>query len=165
MANRQKGRCRASRGFTLIELMIVVAIVSILAAIAYPSYQNAIRTARRADAMDAVLSLQNSLEKWRANHVSYAADAGDPDDAYADSIGAQVAAGSVGGHYSLALAGAGPTAYTLTVTAQGSQADDKNCAVDGVINNNMTLTVNAANPGGMKGTVADPTAAGNCWRN
>ena len=40
---------KINRGFTLVELMIVVAIVAILAAIGYPSYQNSVQKSRRAD--------------------------------------------------------------------------------------------------------------------
>jgi type IV pilus assembly protein PilE len=136
---------RAS-GFTLIELMIVVAIVAILAAIAYPSYLDSIRAARRADAVDALLTLQNLQEKFRANNTTYgaAADIG---------IAADGTSTSTDGFYTLALAGVSPVAYSLTATATGSQAADTRCAT-------MTLAISAANPRGLKGgTNAD------CWRN
>lgn len=64
-----RGRCL--RGFTLIEVMVTLAIVGILAAVAYPSYANAVRKARREDAMAALLELQLAQEKWRANNPSY----------------------------------------------------------------------------------------------
>lgn len=55
------------RGFTLLELVIVVAIVGILAAIAYPSYRDQGIRARRADAMAALDTAASALEKYRAN--------------------------------------------------------------------------------------------------
>ncbi|MEY6434224.1 type IV pilin protein [Thioalkalicoccus limnaeus] len=60
-----------SRGFTLLELMIVVAIVGILAAIAYPSYQDHIRKARRADAQAALLELAQFMERHYTLNNSY----------------------------------------------------------------------------------------------
>ena len=59
-------------GFTLIELMITVAIVGILAAIAYPSYTDYVIRSKRADGKAALLQLQLAQEKWRANHTTYA---------------------------------------------------------------------------------------------
>ena len=66
---RMKGRLPA--GFTLIELMIVVAIVGILAAIAYPSYTEYVRRAARADAQGALTGLAAVMEQWFSDHNTY----------------------------------------------------------------------------------------------
>ena len=57
---------RASRGFTLIELMIVVAVISILGAIAYPSYQESVRKGRRAEGRAALQELMQQQERFQA---------------------------------------------------------------------------------------------------
>jgi type IV pilus assembly protein PilE len=131
---------RANHGFTLIEVMIVLAIIAILAAVAYPSYQDQIRTARRSDAMDALLTLQSQQEKWRANNTTFGTLA---------NIGGS--ANSVDGRYTLVVAGNSATAYTLTANAVGDQTNDTGCTA-------MTLTISAANPRGVK-------APATCWRN
>ena len=58
-------------GFTLIELMVVVAIVAILAAIALPSFADQMRKSRRAEAVTTIQDAQLRLEKWRVDHSSY----------------------------------------------------------------------------------------------
>jgi type IV pilus assembly protein PilE len=62
-------------GFTLIELMITVAIVGILAGIAYPSYVNNVKKSRRSDATVALLGLANAMERHYTETNSYC-DAG-----------------------------------------------------------------------------------------
>ena len=132
------------QGFTLIELMMVIAIVAILAAVAYPSYLDTIRKARRADAMDALLTLYNLQEKYRANNTTYGTLA---------EIGGSAA--SIDGRYDLAVSGVSATGFTLTVEAQGDQAYDTGCAGVG---SELTLTISAGNPRGVKTPAA-------CWKN
>lgn len=60
-------------GFTLLEVVITVAIVGVLASVAYPSFMDSVRKSRRADATTTLLELQLAQEKYRANNTSYAA--------------------------------------------------------------------------------------------
>ncbi|KAE8544243.1 Type IV pilus biogenesis protein PilE [Marinobacter nauticus] len=59
------------RGFTLIELMIAVAIVGIIAAIAYPSYLEQVQSTRRTDAQGALQSFANAMERYYTQNNSY----------------------------------------------------------------------------------------------
>jgi type IV pilus assembly protein PilE len=93
-------------GFTLLELMIVVAIIGILASIAYPSYTEYVKKAKRADAKAALLNAQLAQEKYRANHT-----------AYGTTLAAiNVADTSADGYYTIAISGT-PNATTYAMTA------------------------------------------------
>ncbi len=59
-------------GFTLIELMIVVAIIGILAGIGYPAYTSAVKKANRADGIDAMLATAGRMEEYYMNNDTYA---------------------------------------------------------------------------------------------
>lgn len=62
---------RRMTGFSLIELLVVVAIIGLLAAIAYPSYQGYVRESRRSDAFGALLTAANNQEKWFLDNGTY----------------------------------------------------------------------------------------------
>lgn len=65
-------RSGRARGMTLMELMIALAIVAILAALAYPSYRDSLMRGRRIDAIGSLLAVRVAQERWRANHTAYA---------------------------------------------------------------------------------------------
>ena len=139
-------RLDRQHGITLIELMVVVAIVALLGAIALPAYQDYTRKARRADAHTSLMNLRDRQEAYFSNNNTYATDLtlmGYPAAANIDS-------GE--GHYTLAAA-AGPTgniatsfALTATPVAGGPQAKDTDCP---------TITVDST---GFQGPDA------NCWK-
>ncbi|NVK01748.1 MAG: type IV pilin protein [Oceanospirillaceae bacterium] len=62
------------KGFSLIELMIVVAVIGILAAVAYPAYQDYVMKSRRSEAMNGLAELRIAQEKYRAQNNSFASD-------------------------------------------------------------------------------------------
>nr|WP_320136211.1 type IV pilin protein [uncultured Amphritea sp.] len=106
------------KGFTLIELMITVAIVGILVAIAYPSYLNFIRSAKRADAKADLIELSQWMERQFTVNGTYLVSGAAPTLPFVKSPtdGTETA-------YALTVSAA-RSAYTLTATPAGSQADD-----------------------------------------
>jgi len=110
---------RKTSGFTLMELMIVVAIVGILTAIAYPSYRSSVEKSRRAEGKGLLLDAANRQERRFADTNEYASDMTEL--GYADSP-----AISENGHYSVAAALT--DGFTLTATPKGVQVADTKCA-------------------------------------
>lgn len=113
---------RRNYGFTLIELMIVVAIVGVLAAIAVPLYNEQVRKGRRADAVRAAGDLQLALESWRSENPSYANCGG------AGCGSGTYPTAPTSDYYTIAMSGQNETAYTITATPSGVQAGDR-CGV------------------------------------
>lgn len=131
------------RGFTLLELMITVAILSVIATLAIPSYQNYVIEARRADGQIALVRLAQLQEQHHSLNANYATTLA--------ALGAATASDE--GFYTLSVANAGCTGsyvgcYQLTATATGAQASDAACA---------TLTLDQSGTRGASGGGTD------CW--
>ncbi|MGZ8945138.1 MAG: type IV pilin protein [Methylococcaceae bacterium] len=116
-----------SRGFTLIELMIAVAIVGILASIAIPSYRQYITKGKRAEAQGALVTFANAMEQWRLQNGSYCGAAGancgigSPLTTVFSSV-VPISGGTT--TYNLTISAVAATTYTLTATPTGSQTAD-----------------------------------------
>jgi len=136
---------RAKRlvGFSLIELMIVVAVIGILAAIAYPSYQDQIVKSRRAEGKAKLLEVAQALEKCKTLYGSY-------DNANCAAHGV-VTGGktqpSASGFYAVSATATSATAFTLQAVPTPTDA------VCG------TLTLDQTGTKGESGTGTVP----DCW--
>lgn len=125
-------------GFGLMDVLIALAIVAILATLAYPDYREHLARGRRMDAVTALLGVQVAQEQWRANHPEYAA--------LADLAG--VAARSAEGHYALRVLRYSAAGFLATATPQGVQRDDA-CGVFAL---------------DQRGPVYEGYAEAACWR-
>jgi type IV pilus assembly protein PilE len=134
------------KGFTLIELMVVILIVGILSSIAYPSYLNYVKKSRRAEAQSTLIDLVSRQEMYYLDHHEYASSLNSDLGLSADPLI------TVNGYYSIKTSSAISTAvgFTLTATAIGQQSDDSDCA---------TLSINEAYE--KTATNANST---NCWK-
>ena len=134
---------RRAGGFTLIELMIVVAVVAILAAIAYPSYQSHVVKTRRAAAAACLTEMAQYMERYYTTKLTYE-DASPPAGSCANELGS---------FYAFALDGSAEArTYSLKATAKGAQAKaDKKCG---------DLSLNQA---GVRSVSVDGASVPQCW--
>lgn len=136
-----RSRPRA-HGFTLVEVMIVVAIIGILASIALPSYTQYVVQARRTEAQAVLMELAQLQERWRVNNA-----------VYADEIGNDLKFTRTLEYYNLSITKATAIAYTLQAEAKGSQATaDAAC---------KTLTLNENGDKGPKDANGNESI---CWK-
>ena len=128
-------------GFSLIEMMITILIISIVTVAAIYLFTDQIQRGRRIDAINALLSISLAEERYRSNNTTY-------------GTLTQVWGGvttSAEGYYTLAISNVSATDYTITATPTGAQASD---AEDGTSCSPLTLAVSS-------GTITKTPAV--CW--
>lgn len=137
---------KSNGGFTLVELMIVVAIVAILSAVAYPSYTKYVVRGKRTAAAAFIVSLANKQEQAMINARAYQTTVA--------ALNANASA-EVTDNYTISIAAdnaATPPTYTITAAPRGGQAaNDTKCG---------SLTYTQA---GVKGISGTGTVA-ECWK-
>lgn len=143
-----------ANGFTLVELIIAIAIIAALSALAWPSLQDAVHRSRRADAMSALAAIQQAQERWRANNPEYKSSL--------TSLPGAQATTSPDRHYDLSLVDDGldrRTAYSARATARSGspQSNDSRCQWLQVTINGGNIAYTSSGSGGVN-AAPDP-----CW--
>ncbi len=140
---------RARAGFTLIELMIVVAIVAVLALIAIPTYQSYILKSRRTVAKTSLLDLAAREEKYYSTNNTYT---NQPTKlGYISASFPLAVPNTADNYYQLNVTAATTTAFSATAIPQGAQAKDS-CA---------TYSINQLS---VQGNTGNTTGSSRCWQ-
>lgn len=114
---------RTQQGFTLIEVMVVVAIIGILAAIAYPNYAEHVTRTRRAAGAGCLLEMAQFMERYYTTNMGYTGAA----------LPQTACVTETAQHYTYGLGGVTANAYAITATPQGSQSSaDTKCGTLGL---------------------------------
>ena len=133
------------RGFTLLELLVVMVVVTILAAIAVSAYTEQVKKSRRTEAYNYVAQVQLQLERWRAENPTYC-------NTGATGCTTYTASGTyptmpTDTYYTIAVSSASATTYTLTATLKSNtaQTNDRCGTLTAVGNSKPTWATAACN--------------------
>ncbi|MDP6437536.1 MAG: type IV pilin protein [Gammaproteobacteria bacterium] len=139
------------QGVTLVELMVVIVIISILTAVAVPSYRQYTMRANRAEAKWNLLRIAAAQEKFYLQNNTYA-----DDDELAETPpdGLGIDATSESGYYTFSITAADATGFQAQALAASGQTDDTDCDVFGMDDTGVRY----GGPGPL-GTNNDP----DCW--
>jgi type IV pilus assembly protein PilE len=139
-------------GFTLIELMVTIAIVAILAAFAIPMFSEQMAKGRRSDAISTLTQLQLDQERWRANHATYATM-----DQLTGSATATTSFNNAKPNYTFSVSANDGTDVLITATPKAGQFGDR-CG-------NFMLRIDNDNNHAPAGMVDRTTSSGaeRCW--
>ena len=115
---------RQQRGVTLMELMVVLVIIGILSAIAYPSYRAQVRRSNRTEARVTLEQTAGALEKCYTRYMAYNDAANCP---AANQFNAGASFATPKGFYLISAPILNGTQFTVRADAQGAQASDSGC--------------------------------------
>ena len=128
---------KMEKGFTLIELMVVVVIIGVLASLAYPAYLDNVRATKRSAAQAELFKISASAERYFTENNTY--------------VSVTVPGSIVSTYYGYSFGSITTVAYILSAAPKGAQLDDK-CGT-------MTLASN-----GVKEAKKNNSVVPNCWR-
>ncbi len=136
-----------AKGFTLIEMMIVVVVIAILSSLAVPAYQRYVQQSRRAQAINAIQHVASLEEQYYFSHGTYTDNA-------ANELGV-ISPTSEGDYDVSVVVAANPASFTITAqpAAAGKQLSDHECE---------TFTLTNTGLQNATGSTGDQT---NCWKH
>ena len=135
-------KSQSQQGFTLLELMMVVGVIAILAAVSYPSYREYTFRAKRTDGKNALVDLAARQERYRFNNNVYTSSLAD----------LNMTSATAEGHYTVSITSASALAFAAQVAPTATQSSDK-CNILSITNT------------GQKGTTnSNSLSATECWK-
>lgn len=147
MKHSRSRNASQANGFTLVELMVVVAIIAILAAIALPAYGRYVIKARRTAAEGCLSEYSNYMERFYTTNLRYDKDGSNNNNPFPtlDCASAE----QTGTYYDYATSTLSASAYSITATPKGPQTSDTMCG---------TLSITQSGERGADGEVSE------CWK-